>query len=733
MTYTPEPIDTSKVHLPAEVEALTELLAKHSHDVYARKRIAMGWSHGPRRDDFTRQNPTLIQYEELPDSEKDQNRESVQEMMRAVFTLGYRLERSDRSEDAGSVDRSPLAFERCRELCESFLNAGRPFQAFDLLRQWLRTWPDDPLLRLLRARTLTEMKMPGRAKDELKKLVEEGHDDEEVLGYLARVYKDLWSLEPEDKDGQDCLKRAFETYQEVYQRSKGANYWTGINAATTALLRNKIRAARQLARQVRTTCIEELHLLRRRTDDAYWVLATLGEASLILGEWEPALEYYAQAAACVGRRYRRMSSTRRNARLIAQCLGCDWNMLGDLMPLPAVMVFVGHMLDRPNRKLPRFPTQLAQPLQKEIAARLKKHNVEFGYGSAACGADILFHEQVLERDGEIHVVLPCNRATFRKESVDVRPRAKWGQRYEAVLRRASLVREVSSDRPEAWEESYAYTNKVLFGLASLHARQLDTKLVPMAAWDGHPGDGFGGTYTVVQSWKKKSGLDMEVIDMGALLHDKCPAIWLANEKRRRPAPPPRKRGATIRSFLFADVVNYTMLHEEQIPLFMKHFMGGVARLCKECTRPPEVKNTWGDALYFVFEELEDAGLFSLNLCSFVEETSWEHKELPGSLSIRVSLHAGPVHALKDPVIEKRTFTGAHVSRAARIEPVTPPGQVFCSEAFAALVAAGGIQSFGCEYVGETPLAKGYGSLPMYHVHRVRMKKRRSRHRRRSSK
>jgi len=56
-----------------------------------------------------------------------------------------------------------------------------------------------------------------------------------------------------------------------------------------------------------------------------------------------------------------------------------------------------------------------------------------------------------------------------------------------------------------------------------------------------------------------------------------------------------------------------------------------------------------------------------------------------------------------------------VSRAARIEPITPPGQVYASEAFAALAAACGAKNFTCDYVGQTPMAKGYGTLPTYHV------------------
>ena len=93
------------------------------------------------------------------------------------------------------------------------------------------------------------------------------------------------------------------------------------------------------------------------------------------------------------------------------------------------------------------------------------------------------------------------------------------------------------------------------------------------------------------------------------------------------------------------------------------------------------------------------------------------KGLPKDLNLRIALHAGPVYSCIDPVIGQPTFTGTHVSRAARMEPITPPGQVYASQPFAALAAAQFVAEFTCDYVGQTPLAKGYGTFPTYHVRR----------------
>ena len=123
----------------------------------------------------------------------------------------------------------------------------------------------------------------------------------------------------------------------------------------------------------------------------------------------------------------------------------------------------------------------------------------------------------------------------------------------------------------------------------------------------------------------------------------------------------------------------------------------------------------GDGLYLVFSEVEAAGKFALDLCDLITRTRWEMCGLPKSLGLRIALHAGPVYEFDDPITGNRSYCGTHVSRAARIEPITPPGQVYSSQAFAALAAAQGVKEFTCDYVGQTPLAKGYGTFATYHV------------------
>ena len=89
--------------------------------------------------------------------------------------------------------------------------------------------------------------------------------------------------------------------------------------------------------------------------------------------------------------------------------------------------------------------------------------------------------------------------------------------------------------------------------------------------------------------------------------------------------------------------------------------------------------------------------------------------LPTHLALRLSGHVGPVFSIVDPVVGAPSFMGSHINRTARIEPVTPPGEVYVTEAFAASLELAGCHDLRCDYVGHMPAAKDYGRLRMYHL------------------
>jgi class 3 adenylate cyclase len=332
----------------------------------------------------------------------------------------------------------------------------------------------------------------------------------------------------------------------------------------------------------------------------------------------------------------------------------------------------------------------------------------------------LFLEALLERGSEARIVLPYGKKQFVRDNVRLVPGTEWPARFERVLKASDVVI-ASNQRLGEGGMSFDYANLLLHGLAQIRARQMETELVPLAVWDRKRGDGDGGTASAIEQWQAR-GLRIEVIDLAQILRNELPALI------ETPGPVlhvPRKRGGKrkkletrIRAMLFADAVKFSKLTEQQIPRFLNQVLGGIANLIKHSSHPPLTKNTWGDGLYLVFADVRHAGEFALELCDLIGNTEWIRQGLPKEMNLRIALHAGPVYSIIDPVTGLQSYTGTHVSRAARIEPITPSGQVYASQAFAALAAAQGVTEFTCDYVGQAPLAKGYGTFATFHVRRV---------------
>jgi hypothetical protein len=89
MTYEPRPIDTTGVVLTPDVEALVERLAESIHDTWAERRLAEGWTYGPRRDDILKTHPGLVPYGDLEESEKDYDRATVRETVKAMVAMEF--------------------------------------------------------------------------------------------------------------------------------------------------------------------------------------------------------------------------------------------------------------------------------------------------------------------------------------------------------------------------------------------------------------------------------------------------------------------------------------------------------------------------------------------------------------------------------------------------------------------------------------------------------------------
>ena len=90
-SYVPSPIALGDVTLPEGLEELTETIAENTHDVWASRRMAEGWTFGPERDDTALHHPCLLPYSALSDAEKDYDRATALSAIKLILKLGYNI------------------------------------------------------------------------------------------------------------------------------------------------------------------------------------------------------------------------------------------------------------------------------------------------------------------------------------------------------------------------------------------------------------------------------------------------------------------------------------------------------------------------------------------------------------------------------------------------------------------------------------------------------------------
>jgi class 3 adenylate cyclase len=455
--------------------------------------------------------------------------------------------------------------------------------------------------------------------------------------------------------------------------------------------------------------------------DDYWKNATIAETLVILGDIDGAKQAYRAAVGAAGGNLHALSSTRKQARVLSRHLHNRADFFDECFPIPKLVIFSGHMIDAPDRRAPRFPLEKEEAIRQLLEKQLEAMNAGIGFASAACGSDILFLEALLARGGAIHIVLPWPAAEFVKTSVDLDGKGTWTKRFEAVLERAASLRVLGQLYMPGSATGFEYCNLAVNGLALVFARSLDLDITPVAVWDGFVGSP-GGTGSFVRYWRHQR-IPVKIVPIAAqppslLVEPQTPETDGADSGDEFETWVRASSRQEIKAIMFADVVGYSKLPETAIPKYVAQFNQRVSRLIAESSSSPINVNTWGDGLFFVFDSVGDAGRFGLDLRDLVVKTNWVDLGLPTNLTIRIAVHAGPVCVNFDPVVRQMTFLGAHVIRAARIEPITHEGEVFASEEFAALAAADQAKGFTCDFVGTTALAKTDGLFRIYSLERV---------------
>jgi class 3 adenylate cyclase/tetratricopeptide (TPR) repeat protein len=569
---------------------------------------------------------------------------------------------------------------------------GELLEALDLADQALGEHPDDPWLQHRAVLLLARAGSSGEARRRFHEYGLAARRDEEAASLAARLEKDR-ALAEHGPQRRALAQAAAAAYRRVFNATGG--YFPGINAATLSLLAGDADSAHALAQQVLTVLPSDEH--------SYWAEATRAEALLLLGRIDDAEDALRTAIGRPGADVAAVASTRRQLRILCNELGSGHEILKTISG-PTILHYCGHRASNTDQ-VRRITADQEPHIADQVEQALAELRPRAVYGSLANGADLIIAEAALRAGANLHVVLPFDAEEFVQISVDDAG-SRWRPRFERCVAGATSIRHATDDAYLGDDVLFQYASELAMGLAVMHAERLGSNAVQLAVWDEQPSRTLvGGTAADVARWQVR-GLPTRVIPVAGGTEASNPEV---------PSDAPAG-GRVVRALLFADVKGFSRLRDDQLPAFVRHVLGSFAKVLDRYAAHVQHRNTWGDALYVVIDDVVEAARCALDLQRALADLDLPALGLPTDLSLRLGAHLGPVLPVYDPVLNLPAFMGSQVSRTARIEPVTPPGVVYVSERFAAALSLADA-GFDLDYVGHLMAAKDYGRLRMYRLER----------------
>jgi len=551
----------------------------------------------------------------------------------------------------------------------------------------------DSVLGLLRAGALEQAE-----KEYFRLSLNEVEGNEDILALGGRILKNK-ALESSGETRRALALEAGRKYDFAYGETGGT--YTGINTAALYLVGGEIDHARALA-------VEILGKIRDQTprpgEDAYYQMATVAEANLILGDLGEAQHCLADAVQLDPHNFAAHATTLRQFEMLLDAMDRDKSWLDVLRP-PAAAHFAGHIFGLSDGLRPLDRPHL-YALERSLEDLTAHEKIGFAYGALAAGSDILIAEQLLREGIDLHLVQPCPDALFIKTSVAPFGH-DWITRFEACKEQAASVRYISKDDMATDDLRTAFASEIAMGLASLHAQTLATEAIQLLVWDSQIPQAEAGTARDAILWKKSKRRQI-VIPYHAQRQETTPSL----EKRKRK----QRRG--LKAMLFADVRGFGALGDSMVPVFMDTVLTPLADRLKAFGHKVKFLNTWGDGLFVVFSSVEEAAEAAIEMQNCFHACDLTAAGLPDFLALRIGGHYGPVHEKTDPFLGGVGYFGHEVSYAARIEPLTVPGSIYVSEAFACALAVNASQKYRSESVGQMMPRKGQAPLNLFSLRKL---------------
>jgi tetratricopeptide (TPR) repeat protein len=444
--------------------------------------------------------------------------------------------------------------------CEAIAEAGKALRnlgnyqlALQQYRNGLALQPKNAEFRREEAFHLSRLKRYDEAVVQLESLLRDEPANIDALSYLARIYKEMWkerwvgiSNEAEclqtAEESAHLLQKAIETYLQAYRLDQN-HYYSGINALTLSAVFKYLARHGRDGDPEEKAIKEELPVLSGavkfsldsaalKDNNDVWVFLSLGDLAICTARNpQQVARAYKRALNRLWNNKFALLSTLEQLKLLeslnfrleyvksgldvleAELERIEHQEAAISSPTvkepPQVFLFSGHMIDKPDRPRPRFPSDMeteAQQKIKEVLDKLQADTTDLAImPGLACGGDILFLEACLERQMKVEVYLPFESAQFIEESVSFAG-DDWVERFYRIKNHPQVALNLQPERigpvpkgSNSFERNnrWALYSSLIYGIDRVRL---------IVLWDGKGGDGRGGTGDMVKQVRQLGGI-----------------------------------------------------------------------------------------------------------------------------------------------------------------------------------------------------------------------------------
>jgi len=185
-----------------------------------------------------------------------------------------------------------------------------------------------------------------------------------------------------------------------------------------------------------------------------------------------------------------------------------------------IILFSGHMIDKPGRKPPRFPPEMEPAVVDEIEKILNTWDIgehDLALCGGACGGDLIFAELCLKRGARLEIRIPFSESEFLDQSVNFAGH-QWTKRFYKVKENPNAKLLIMSDDLKSLPENLnPYASNNLWQLERAFSYDSE-KVNLLCLWDKKPGDGPGGTEHMYNEVTERGG-KVFIIDTTKLLKE----------------------------------------------------------------------------------------------------------------------------------------------------------------------------------------------------------------------